>query len=458
MVGLPTGGGVSDILVEDPTLTRRKEWGHMARGIFSEGPGTAAVDGGGSPTRGTHADTARAHKGTRYTRKGFMTLAASAGAGGLLLGGLAGRRATAHEGIPAYITNALEHQTYDMYTEWFAWLRRAGAKGYMGEHSVPNSQKPWPASEVQKWLGLFDKVYRILDANVDVIRAVSAHGATYSSGGEGFQIYGPDRTYVPLGDRNFARAREQAAVLESHLPFSGSGMRGINTSSGNVTQRGFSAASPGTYGQTYVYPDRADFAYLRSRGLNLTRIPFRWERVQPQLTKPLNSVELDRFRKCFDDAAAVGMRIIPNIHNSKGRYIFSAGNEGILGSTAVPISAYKDLWVRLAAAWNGHPAIAGYDIMNEPSFLPGGIPTWEQASQAAVDGIRSLGAQKRIWVCGYNTRAGYSNNLFCFVANHPRAWITGTNVGYTCHVYYGPGTGYKLTYDEAVAYWKSRGY
>jgi hypothetical protein len=34
-----------------------------------------------------------------------------------------------------------------------------------------------------------------------------------------------------------------------------------------------------------------DFAYLRGRGHNLTRIPFRWERVQPKLNSPLKSAE-----------------------------------------------------------------------------------------------------------------------------------------------------------------------
>ncbi len=393
----------------------------------------------------------------RYTRKDFITLAASAGAGGLLFGGLPARRAAAHVGMPAYITNALEHQTYDMFTEWFSWLRSAGVPGYLGEHSVPNSQKPLAASEVQKWLGLFDKVYQQLDANVDLIPAVTAHVASiYTGGGNGLNIYGPNRGDVPIRDRNFARAFEQAAVVESHVP-AGS-LRGMNTSSGAVRQPGFSRSSPGTYGGDYVYPDRADFAYLRSRGLNLTRIPFRWERVQPQLNNPLKSAELDRLKRCFDDAAAVGMQVIPNVHTYGGLYAFTAWNYRPLGSTSVPISAYKDLWVRLAAAWNGHPAIAGYDIMNDVLDLPGGIPTWEQASQAAVDGIRSRDANTRIWVCGYHARAGYYNGLFCFVANHPRAWITGANVGYTCHVYYGPGSLYKMTYDEAVAYWKSKGY
>ena len=171
----------------------------------------------------------------QYSRKEFLTSAASAAAGGLLLGGLPPRRATAHAGMPAYITNALEHQTYDMFQEWFSWLRRAGVPGYLGEHGVPNSQKPLAGSEVNKWLTLFDKAYRILDANVDVVPAVTAHVASiYAGGGNGFNIYGPDRTDVPIRDRNFARAYEQATVVESHPPIL-SALRRMNTSSGAVT-------------------------------------------------------------------------------------------------------------------------------------------------------------------------------------------------------------------------------
>jgi aryl-phospho-beta-D-glucosidase BglC (GH1 family) len=360
--------------------------------------------------------------------------------------------------MPSYITNALEHQTYDMFQEWFDWLRSAGVPGYLNEHSVPNSQKPLAASEVQMWLVHLDKVYRLLDSNVDVIPAVSAHVASiFTGGGNGFNIYGPDRGDVPIRDRNFAKAFEQASVVEAHPPVPGT-LRGMNTSSGAITQTGFSRSSPGTYGGDYVYPDRADFEYLLSRGHNLTRIPFRWERVQPQLNGPLKSVELARLKSSFDAASAVGMQVIPNLNAYGGKYYFSAFSSGVLGSTRVPISAYKDLWVRLATAWQGHSAIAGYDIYNDVLNLPGGVPTWEKASQAAVDGIRSVDANTRVWVPGYHSRPGYYNALYCFVANHPRAWITGANVGYSCHAYYGPGSSYKMSYDEAVAYWKDRGY
>ena len=386
-----------------------------------------------------------------------MVLAASVGAGSLIPTGLLNKKSMAHEGTPPEVTNALEHQTYDMFQEWFAWLKKAGVPGYLGEHSVPNSEKGWPPEEVQKWLTLFDKVYQLLDRNDTRITAVTAHVASHTTtGGNGLKIYGPDRGDVPLSGRNLAVAFEQAAVVEMHPPTAAS-MRGVNTSAGAFRQIGFSAASPGTYGVDYVYPDRADFAYLRSRGHNLTRVPFRWERVQPNLIKPLASVELDRLKSCFNDAAAVGMRVIPEVHNF-GAYYPSDQYYMDIGSPELPISAYKDLWVRLAASWKGHPAIVGYDIMNEPYDLPGGVLTWEKASQAAVNGIRSRDANRRIWVPGYHKRDGYAGGLYCFVANHPRAWITGKGVGYTSHAYYGPGAGYPFAYEEAVAYWQSRGY
>jgi hypothetical protein len=154
----------------------------------------------------------------KYTRKDLIALAASAGAGGLLLSDLLGRRTAAHEGMPAEITNALEHQTYDMFQEWFAWLRDAGVKGYLSEHGVPNSLKGWPPEEVNKWLTLFDKVYQLIDHNDTLITMVTAHVASHTTGTQSLRVYGPDRDDVTLDQRNFAVAFEQAAVVEAHPP------------------------------------------------------------------------------------------------------------------------------------------------------------------------------------------------------------------------------------------------
>jgi aryl-phospho-beta-D-glucosidase BglC (GH1 family) len=366
--------------------------------------------------------------------------------------------------MPTEVTNALEHQTYDMFTEWFSWLRRAGVPGYLGEHSVPNSEKGWPPEEVNKWLTLIEKVYRLLDQNATLITAVTAHVASHTTtGSNGLKIYGPDRDDVPLDQRDFATVYEQAAVVEAHGPTAAS-MRGMNISAGAMKGgNNFSTETPGEYGTDYVYPDAMDYEFLLSRGLNLARVPFRWERVQVrdydrlEYNPALKTEELLRLRASFDDAAAVGMHVIPSLQNY-GAYFFGAQDYKTIGSPELPISAYKSFWNQLARVWKDHPAVVGYDIMNEPYDLPGGIPTWEKASQAAVNGIRSRDANTRIWVSGYHKRQGTGHGLYAFVLNHPRPWITGTNFGYTSHAYYGPGAAYPNFYDDAVAYWERRGY
>jgi hypothetical protein len=368
--------------------------------------------------------------------------------------------------------NALVRQTLGMYGQWVDWLTRAGVSGYLGETNTPNAQKPWPQSEVDKWLTLLEKVYETIDRAGPTIAGVTAHVASVtSSGGEGFKVYGPDRDDVNIGQRTFASVSEQAAVIEAHGPTPDS-RRGMNTSAGALAPGEFGAGNPGTYGEDYVYPDQADFEFLLERGHNLVRIPFRWERVQvraasePNGNPELKDTEVERLMASFDAAARVGMKVIPSVQNYGGytfsTYIFGIEDAGKIGSSKLSIGAYGAFMKQLAQRFAGHPAVFGYDIMNEPKDLPGRDPakTWEHASQAAVDAIAQVDTSTRIWVSGYHTRAADSyDGLYSFIANHPDPWIeSAATFGYTTHCYYGPGAGYLNTYDEAVALWESKGY
>jgi len=371
-------------------------------------------------------------------------------------------------------TNALERQTLEMYRDWFAWLRRAGVPGFMGEHSVPNSEKGWTSQEIAKWLTLFDLAYQTLDANADVVPVVTAHAASHSSFDKGgLRIYVPTSTSGTMAARNWGRALEQAPVVERH-PGTAARLRGMNAASGAMKDKSdFGARNPGVYGTEYVYPDAADYSYLLSRGLNVTRLPFRWERIQtrtassPNASPALKATEVERLRASLDAAASVGMKVIPSLQNY-GDYIFSTSlfgsSKAEVGSSGLSISAYANFWKMLASGAKGHPAIVGYDIMNEPGNLQGGALQWERASQAAVDAIASVDTNTRIWVSGYHTRHGDPgetyNGLYSFIENHPAPWISSPTAkfGYTSHVYYGPGAAFKWTYDEAVALWEGRGY
>ena len=54
----------------------------------------------------------------------------------------------------------------------------------------------------------------------------------------------------------------------------------------------FGSAIPGAVGTDYFQPDQTDFNYLTSKGLNLIRFPFLWERLQPVVNGSLNSIYL----------------------------------------------------------------------------------------------------------------------------------------------------------------------
>ena len=300
----------------------------------------------------------------KYTRKDFIALAASAGAGSLLLGGLPARRIAAHEGMPAEITNALEHKTYDMFSEWFAWLRSAGVPGYLGEHSTPNGEKGWSGEEVNKWLGQFEFVYQLLDANQDAVPLVSAHSVALSTfGKDGFRIYVPISNGGTMADRTVGRAQEQASVLARHQS-TPERMHGMNSSAGTMGAANFSAQKPGVYGVEYAYLGADDYSYLLSQGQNLTRLAFKWERVQkrdptnPDANPPLRSIEIDRLTASCNAADSVGMKIILDVHNY-AEYVFGApllGSRHVaeIGAAKLSISAYAQFWAELAGAFKDH--------------------------------------------------------------------------------------------------------
>ncbi len=103
---------------------------------------------------------------------------------------------------------------------------------------------------------------------------------------------------------------------------------------------------PGVHGTDYVYPHTVPgyesvLAYYAARGVDVIRLPFRWERLQPELFTAFDSAELDLLRGFVDAASAQGMRVILDPHNF-GRYCESVayrpdscGDEQLIGKPAV---------------------------------------------------------------------------------------------------------------------------
>lgn len=156
--------------------------------------------------------------------------------------------------------------------------------------------------------------------------------------------------------------------------------RGVNLSAGEFSWIGW----PGTFGKDYSYPTAAEFNYFKSRGLNLLRVPFRWERLQPTLNGPLDAGELARLDAVVGYGSSRGMYIIIEPHNF-ARYRL-AGNDYLIGSPQVPNAAYADFWRKLAQHYANEPFLY-YNIMNEPHDT-GGL--WPAAAQSAVNAIRTV--------------------------------------------------------------------
>ena len=59
---------------------------------------------------------------------------------------------------------------------------------------------------------------------------------------------------------------------------------GVNLSGAEFNSR----KKPGTLFKDYTYPAASDFSYFAGKGMNTIRLPFLWERVQPELNGQLD--------------------------------------------------------------------------------------------------------------------------------------------------------------------------
>lgn len=170
---------------------------------------------------------------------------------------------------------------------------------------------------------------------------------------------------------------------------SGSGIDlvGINMSGANFAPH----ITPGKVGTNYFYPEKKYFKYYAEKNIRLIRFPFIWERVQHDLHKGINFDQMRLLKRTLDYAAEHDQKIILDMHNY-GRY-----KGKLIGSPEVPYKAYADVWRKLAEEFKGHPALLGYDIMNEPHSTNG---LWPGAAQAAVDAIREVDMDTLIFVEG----------------------------------------------------------
>lgn len=148
---------------------------------------------------------------------------------------------------------------------------------------------------------------------------------------------------------------------------------------------------PAVLNKDYVYPTNKDIDYVKNIGGNVIRLPFRWERIQPKLLQELDPAELRVLSNTVTQANTRGLCVILDVHN------YATYDGEVIGSSAVPVEAFFDLWKRLAAAFP-QPEGTIFGLMNEPAKIS--IAQWAPIAKKTVNEIRQAGAKNIILVPG----------------------------------------------------------
>lgn len=147
----------------------------------------------------------------------------------------------------------------------------------------------------------------------------------------------------------------------------------------------------GKVGTNYFYPTPATTAYFARKGFDTIRLPFKWERLQPSLGEDLDALELQRLMSSVKALRNKGFRVILDPHN------FGYYEKLRIGSKELPGQQFTNFWIRLAAQFVDDQDVV-FGLMNEPYDI--GSRDWLNAANAAIKGIRRVGAKNLILVPG----------------------------------------------------------
>lgn len=171
---------------------------------------------------------------------------------------------------------------------------------------------------------------------------------------------------------------------------SGMHLVGVNISGGEFDPW----AVPGKYGTNYIYPNAKELDYFKSKGMNIIRVAFTWERMQQSVNGPLDPTELARYDAVVNAITSRGMYTIVDPHNF-GKY--QKKLIGVAGGQ--PNSMFADFWSKMAAHYKNNPYVI-FGLMTEPVGKGMTSTTWLASSQAAINAIRATGATNLILVPG----------------------------------------------------------
>ena len=220
-----------------------------------------------------------------------------------------------------------------------------------------------------------------------------------------------------------------AAAPTAPGPWTGFKYLGVNLAGAEfgVPGQDWGGVNIGTLGTDYMFPNTGELDHYAGHNLNVIRLPFSWERVQPMQSGPFDQAYLAQIDNVVQGAAARGVSVVLDPHN------YGYGYGALIGSAETPTGAFADLWSRLAQHFRSSPNVL-FGLMNEPHVQ---APSeWVGPANAAIAAIRATGATQEILVPGTHYTGGdswlTSGNADIFAAN---VVDPGHNMAFEIHQY-----------------------
>jgi len=216
---------------------------------------------------------------------------------------------------------------------------------------------------------------------------------------------------------------------------------GINLACAEFDERNM----PGEYGKHYTYPTTEELDYFKAKGLLLIRLPFKWERLQPELGGSLEETELEHLKKFVREAGERSMYVILDLHNYGRRFV--DGKKIIIGTEGLEVKHFADFWKKLASEMKDFTNIYAHGLMNEPYDLDEST-SWFEMAQSAISSIREVDTEKTIIIGGDDWSSAERWVQRSDTLKHLAD--PSNNIMFEAHVYFDSDASgsYKGSYDE----------
>jgi endoglucanase len=114
-------------------------------------------------------------------------------------------------------------------------------------------------------------------------------------------------------------------------------------------------------GGRWKWPHLENMDYYLSLGVKVFRVPFNWNRLQPDIAKPLEPAALEGLDRLVDRAVGEGAVVLLDMHDYGRRDKIVIGDD----ASAATLEAYASFWGELAQRY-GRNSLVWYGLMNEP--------------------------------------------------------------------------------------------